>query len=234
MNPQQASSPVSYNSGPGRGKSILTTILLVILLIGAVAFGAWAFMGMQDYKTKSDQKSAVAVTAAKKDQASELQAQFNEQSKSPNKTYVGSPTYGTVSFSYPKTWSGYVDTTSTTEPINAYFHPDVVPGLQSKSTYSLRMELLSTDYAQVLQQFSYQITSGTVKAVAFTPAKLVGVANVQPGTMLSGQINSQDRTQTGKLLVIKVRDKTLLISTQSNEFLTDYDSIVLPSLSFVP
>ncbi|MBX4201447.1 hypothetical protein KW803_00925 [Candidatus Saccharibacteria bacterium] len=234
MNPQQAPAPVSYNSGSGRGKSILVTGILVVLLIAALAFGGWAFTQMQDYKTKSDQKAAAAVAAATKSQATTLQAQFDEQSKSPNKTFVGSPTYGTVSFNYPKSWSGYVDTSNTSEPINAYFHPDVVPGVQAKAAYSLRLELLSTDYAQVLQQFASQIKTGTVKAAAYTPPKLSGVTNVQPGTLLTGQINNQDTAQTGTLLVIKVRDKTLLISTQSNEFLNDYKNTILPSLSFAP
>ena len=234
MNPETASQPVSYNSNPGKGKSMLLTIALVVLLIGALVFGGWAFMQMQDYKTKSDQKVATAVLVANKVQATKLQTEFDEQSKSPNKTFSGSPTYGTISFSYPKTWSAYVDTSNASEPINAYFHPKEIPGLQSKVAYALRLELVSTDYTQATQQLSSQIQQGKVTARAYTPPKMVGVANVQPGLLFSGQINNQDNTQNGTLLAIKVRDKTMLISTQSNDYLSDFTNTVLANLTFVP
>src|SRR5438105_635789 len=139
MDPQQ---PVSYNSNPRGGRSILTTVILIVLLVATLAFGGWAFSKMQDYKTNSDKKSAAAVEAAKKAQAAQLQAQFDEQSKSPFKTFHGSATYGSITFNYPKSWSAYVDTTNQSEPVNAYFHPNEVPGTQSKTAYALRLELL--------------------------------------------------------------------------------------------
>lgn len=234
MNPEQIPQPVSYNSGGGQKRNILFTVVLVLLLVGSLVFGGWAFKNMQDYKNNSDKKSAVAVAAANKIQAAKDQANFDQQSKSPNKTFTGSPTYGSITFSYPKTWSAYVDTTNQTEPINAYFFPGEVPGIQSKTAFALRIELLSTDYAQLVQQLSSQITSGKVTAQAYTPPKLNGVANIQPGTLFSGQVNQQDSTQNGTLLAIKVRDKTLEISTQSNDYLSDFNSTILPSLSFAP
>lgn len=200
----------------------------------SLAFGGWSFSQMQSYKKQSDKKAAAAVQSAKKSLIDELQSKFDEQSKSPNKTFQGSATYGSVSFNYPKTWSAYVDTSSTSEPINAYFHPGEVPGLQSKTAYALRLELLSTDYSQVMTQFSSQVGSGAISAKSYLPPKLNGVANVIPGTLLSGQINSQDPSQKGTMLAIRVRDKTLEISTQSADYLNDFTSTVLPSLSFAP
>ena len=234
MNPQQPYQPVSYNSGSGRGKSIIFTVVMVLLLVGSLIFGGWAFKNMQDYKNNSDKKSAAAVEAAKKAQAIQLQAQFDEQSKSPNKVFHGSPTYGSISFNYPKTWSAYVDTSNSSEPINAYFHPNEVPGTQSKTAYALRLELVSTDYAQVIQQLNSSITAGKTTAKAYLPPKLSGLANVQPGTLFSGQVNQQDQTQRGTLLAIKVRDKTLEISTQSNDYLPDFTNTILASLNFAP
>lgn len=234
MNPQQPAQPASYNSGSGGGKNLITTIALVTLLIISLGFGFLAFKNMQDYKNDSNKKVTAAVEAAKKTQAAQLQTQFEEQNKSPNKTFHGSPTYGSVNFSYPKTYSAYVDTSNTSEPINAYFHPNEVPGTQSKTAFALRLELLGADYAQVVQQLSSQSAHGTVTARAYLPPKMSGVANVQPGTLFSGQINQQDSTQRGTLLVIKVRDKTLEISTQSNDYLSDFNNSVLPSLSFAP
>jgi len=238
MNPDPANQgqPVSYSSSSSSAgsRNKLTTILLSVFLIAAICFGGWAFAQMQDYKNNSDKKAAAAVAAAKKAQATELQAQFDQQSKSPNKSFKGSATYGSVAFNYPKTWSAYVDRSNTSEPINAYFHPNEIPGLQSNTALALRVELLTTDYASAVKQFDSEVSDGTVTAKAYIPPKLNGVSNVQAGTMFSGQINSQDSTQNGTMLVIKVRDKTLQISTQSAEYLSDFNDTVLPSLSFAP
>jgi hypothetical protein len=233
MNPQQTGGPVSYNSGSGRRGSIVT-IVLAVLLVVAVIFGGWAFSKMNHYKNDADKIAADAVSKAKKDQALQLQAQFAEQSKSPFKTFHGSPTYGSISFNYPKTWSAYVDLSSTSEPINGYFQPDVVPGVQSNTAFALRVEVVNTDYSQVMQQLASYISQGALTAKAYVPPKLQGVANVVPGTYLSGQINNQDQTQRGNMLVIKVRDKTLEIYSESNSFAADFNNTVLSSLTFAP
>jgi hypothetical protein len=222
------------NSHGSVGSAVIT-ILLALALVGALVFAGWAFSGRQDYKNNSYKKAAEAVTKAKAAQATELQKQFDEQSKAPYKSYGGSPTYGSISFSYPKTWSAYVDETGSAEPLNAYFHPAQVPGLQSNTAYALRVELTNTAYSQVLQQLSSQITSGKLRAAAYIPPKMKGKANVQPGTRLDGAIGqNQQGALSGAMVVIKVRDKTLEVYTQSTNFLADFENIILPSLSFTP
>ena len=216
--------------------SVLLDVLLVLALVSALAFGLWAFSGRQDYKNNTDKKIQEAVSAAKSRQANELQDQFDEKSKSPYKDFKGSSTYGTITFQYPKTWSAYVDETNSTEPINAYFHPEQVPGIQSPTAFALRLELVSTPYSQALQQYTQQLSTGSLKATAYVPAKMQKVANVQPGTRFDGVIgqSSQNGSLNGALVAITVRDKTLLISTQSTQFLSDFNNIILPSLTFVP
>lgn len=231
MNSEQAGQPVSYNYSPGGGSKNLVLVLLVVLLVASLGFGGWAYSQMQSYKNDTNKKIQAAVASAKVAQTKEVQEAFD---KANTKQFQGSPTYGSVSFSYPKTWSAYVDTSSTSEPINAYFHPDQVPGVNGKTAYALRVELVSSDYSQIVQQFSGSVSQGTVTTKAYLPAKLSGVANAQPGTLFSGQINNADNTQKGTLLAIRVRDKTLEISTQSNDYLNDFNNIILSSLSFAP
>lgn len=231
MDSQQEGGEVpEAKSGNGR----LVMVILILLLVVALVFGIWSFSKMQDYKNNSDQKAAAAIAAANKQLTAQLQAQFDEQNKSPNKTFKGSPTYGSIAFNYPKTWSVYIDTSSTSEPINGYFYPDEVPGIQSKTAYALRVELVSNDYSQVLQSFNSQISQGNLTAKAYVPPKLQGVSNVTAGTYLSGQINNADPTQVGNMVVMKVRDKTLEIYSESNNFANDFNNIVLSSLTFAP
>jgi hypothetical protein len=210
---------------------IVTIVILVLALAGSIVFGVWAFNGRQNYKDNSDKKSATAVAVAELAQARELQAKFDQQSKSPYKTYQGPVAYGSISFYYPKTWSAYVDESSSSEPINGYFHPTQVPGLQSDTAFALRVELVNTPYNEVVQDLSGQIEAGKLTAVAYIPPKMSNVTNVQTGTRFSGQIA---QNQTGSMVVIQARDKTLEIYTESNDYLSDFDNIILSSLKFTP
>jgi hypothetical protein len=215
--------------------SVVLCIVFGILFVAAAIFGGWAFMGRQDYKNNTQAKVNTAVDAAKKVQADQLKKQFDEEAKNPNKIYQGSPTYGSVSFAYPKTWSAYVDETSAAEPINGYFYPDKVPGIQSPTSYALRVELVSATYSQSITQLNSQVKTGKVKATAYVPPKMVGKPNLQPGMKFDGIVGTlQSHPQQGSMVIIQVRDKTLKISTQSPEYLNDFNNSVLANLTFVP
>ena len=222
---------MSYKDQNGSVASFVLIFVLALAFLGAAVFGGWVYTSRQDYKDNSDKKAAAAVDAAKKDQEAELQKSFDEKEKLPTKTYKGSTTYGTVTFAYPKTWSAYVDETSSSEPINGYFHPDIVPGVQSKTAYALRVQLVNADYSSVLKQHDSQVKDGSAKASAYVPPKMVDVTNVQPGTRLDGAL---DQDTNGSMVIIKVRDKTLQIYTESNDYLGDFNDTVLASLTFAP
>jgi uncharacterized protein (UPF0333 family) len=216
--------------------AVVLDVLLALAFLASLAFGIWAYSSRQDYKSNSDKKAETAVAKAKADQAAQLQKKFDEEAESPYKIFKGSSTYGTISFQYPKTWSAYVDESNSSEPINAYFYPDQVPGVQSSTAFALRVELLSTPYPQVVQQYSQQMSTSGLKATAYIPPKLQKTANVQPGTRFDGAIgqNSQGAAVNGSLIALTVRDKTLVISTQSTNFLSDFNNVILPSLTFAP
>ena len=195
--------------------SKLPVVVLTLLLLLTLVFGLWAFSQMQTYKNKSDQKSAAAVDAAKKQLTLQLQTDFDKQAKAPYKTYQASATYGSITFDYPKTWSAY-DAGGSDEALNLYFFPGVVPNTDGSTAYPLRVELLSTDYASVVDQFSSGTSDGSVKASAYVPPKMKGVTNVTVGTRFDGAINQNNST------------------TQTAASVPDLDNIVLASLTFVP
>lgn len=211
-------------------KYLITITVLSVLLAGSLIFGGWAYSGRQDYKNNVDKKIAQAVDAAKAAQKQDSEKQFAEESKLPYKAFRGSQTYGSVTFNYPKTWSALVQE-STSQPINGYFYPDILPALESKVALALRVELLTSDYVSVASQYDSQIDDGSLKAAAYVPPQMTKVTNVQPGLKLDGQITSDFQ---GSMVIIKVRDKTLQISTQSNDFLKDFNETVLASLTFAP
>ena len=215
----------------GALSSIILVIVLLVALVGSVAFGFWAYSSRNDYKNNSDQKASKAVQASKSVQRAELQKQFDEQAKLPSKTYQGPTTYGSVTFKYPKTWNAYVDQTSSQNPIVGYFYPDIVPGASSGTAYALKVNLISTPYDQDLKRYDGLIKLGKVKAAAYVPPQMVNVTNVQVGTRFDGEIVNK---LTGSMVMIKVRDKTLEISTESTDFMSDFDNVVLKNLTFIP
>lgn len=227
MNPQQP----TYLP-PKQSK--LPVVLLTLLLLVSIGFGLWAFTQMQSYKNKSNVKSAAAVAAAKKAQEAELKQQFDATAKSPYKVFKGSPTYGTVTFEYPKTWSAYI-ASDAAEPINAYFYPGEVPNIESGVDFPLRVELLANEYAETLEQYSSQISEGDLKAAAYMPPKMKDVPNIQPGLRLDGSVAQTDSgAKQGSIIILKVRDKTLRISSLSAAGVRDLDSVILTSLTFIP
>lgn len=220
----------NQNSG-GSGRKTFIIALLLLALIGSLVFGFWAYRTGQDYKNNADKKAAAAVAAAEVSQKAQLKAQFDAETKKPYRSYKGPATYGGVAFNYPKTWSAYIDETNSSTPVNGYFHPDFVPALQGETDLALRTELVSSSYASVLSQFDSQVKSGKLKASAYLPPKMSGVAGVQPGTKLEGALSS---TQNGSMVILKIRDKTLRMSTQSLDYNSDFNDIILASLTFTP
>lgn len=209
---------------------LLSVITLAVLFVGAASFGTWAFMGRQDYKNNVDAKIAVAVTNNKKTVQAEDAAQYAEAAKSPVRVYAGPDSYGSVKVSYPKTWSVYSEASSTSNPMDVYFHTDYVPSADSKQTYQLRVQIVPRSYDRELSSYSGLISKGTVTATAYSLPKVSDVI----GSKLSGAIVQGSKDARGVMVLVPLRDKTLKVWTESNDYLNDFNTYVLPELTFSP
>lgn len=232
MQPQQPQQNApQYTAASQRKGTNLTFIGLVVsivLLLGAIGFGVWAFAERHDYKNNVDQKIQAAVTVAEQEQQSRLETEFLEREKSPVKTYKGPSAYGSVSFEYPKTWSGYViEKDRGSEQIDGYFFPHIVPDVKSETAYALRVQVVDKQYADVVKSYSSDVKSGDLKLKAYQAPNVENVA----GSRIVGEVETGKR---GELIVLPLRDKTLLIWTESKDFNKDFNKIVLKSLTFVP
>lgn len=214
-----------------RGSSaglLVAFVLLVMLLVGAIGFGVWAYSSQQDYKNNTDQKIEQAVVGAGKKMAAAKDKEFAEQLKKPLDTYKGPNTYGGVTIKYPKSWSAYVvEAGDSSNPIDGYFHPNYVPGVESKSSFALRVQVTSTSYTEETSQYEDKIAEGKVKITAFRAAKV----KRQLGIRINGEI---DVDKQGSMVILPMRDKTLKIWTESPQFISDFDKYILPNLSFSP
>lgn len=207
---------------------IIGLVITVLLLIGAVIFGFWAFASMQDYKNNSDKKAAAAVVVANEEQKKQLDAQYAEQEKSPLKSYTSPSQFGSVKLVYPKTWSAYVvEQTSGSNPVDAYFYPDFVPNTGGKNNYYMRMQISSAPYKAEVDKFKSLAQQGKVTVTPFKPEQ---VKDATVGVRIDGQLESDKK---GSLVILPVRDKVLKIWTESDAAANDYN-VVLKNLTYSP
>lgn len=216
--------------------SVVTTAVIIVLSLALVVTAALAFSAYstgQDYKKNSDQKAAAAVDRATREQANKLEAKFAEEAKKPSKPFRGPEAYGGVSFEYPKTWSVYM-TSDDSQPVNAYFHPDVVQGIDGKVAMALRLEIINSSYADVVRQFESDISSGKLRARAYVASKMENVPNAQPGLRLEGDLGDGQTVKNGAMVILPLRDKALKIYSESSNYLSDFNNTILPVLSYSP
>ncbi len=217
---------IKHNQDGAVNALLLPLILATVFLLGALAFGVWAYGERQNYKNNTDAIVAQAVVVGKKAEAVSKDKQYAELAKSPLKTYNGPEQYGSVVVMYPKTWSGYIDGSDQSDAgLNAYFHPDVVPAVgDENNAFALRVQVLNQAYSETLSSFDQQ------EGLAATPYALPKVPKTV-GVKLTGQISDQKQ---GTVVLLPLRDKTLQISTESKNYQPDFETYILPNFSFSP
>lgn len=229
------SMPSSNVRLPGQSRPIGWIIALSVLgvfLISALIFGFWAFAERNDYKNNVDQKIAVANKQIEKETTEKNNKQFAEESKKPLKKYVGPSSYGTVTVEYPKTWSAYITTgNNSSDPLVGYFHPDYVPTIVNSGTtrqaIALKIQVANQAYDTVVKQYDGQIQNGEVVASSYALPKM----SEQVGMKFTGKIDQQ---LNGTEIILPLRDKTLIITTETDAYLADFNNYILPNLTYVP
>lgn len=201
---------------------LVASLLLGLLTIVLAGTSVWAYMNYQDQKNNTDEYVAIAVDEAKKEQAAEMQAQFEEQLKQPTKQYNGPSDLGSVSFRYPRTWSGYVAETS--NKLEAYFHPNTVPKVTNSQPFAVRVLVEDKQYETVMNSYEQKVKKGDIKS---SPVTINGFSGIR----LDGQFTNE---RQGSAVVFKVRDKTLTIASDSTSFANDFNDIILDTVSFNP
>lgn len=207
--------------------SILVIIGLALSLLGALGFGYWAYAERADYKDNVDQKIATAVEAAQNETSVAKDAEFVEKEKLPLRDYQGPAAYGSVLIKYPKTWSAYVDEKSGSPVLDGYFHPTTVPGSASGTLIALRVQVLASSYDQELKQFDSLAKNGKVRVSAYSLPLVPGTT----GARIDGEIISKKQ---GSMILLPMRDKTLKIWTEAEQYVGDFNNNILANITFTP
>ncbi len=211
--------------------SILSLTLMILelaIIVGLSVFSYNTYLSRQDYKNNVDSKIAAAVLVAKNQQQTVDNVSYQNQIKYPLANYTGPSDYGSISVNYPKTWSAYVDTTSNNYLVDGYFNPNYVPSINSQSMpFGLRVQIVNQTYSSTMNNFSSLQQNGLIKVSAYSLPKVPQVV----GVMITGQIvNNLD----GTMVVLPLRNETLEIWTIGQNYINDFNSIILPDFSFSP
>lgn len=205
------------------GAAVASIVLGILCLVfGSVMI--WALVNYNDQKNNVDSKLAQREQLARDDQKNKDQSVFDEKEKDPLKEFIGPNDLGRVSFKYPKTWSVYVaDNGSKGTKYEAYLHPDQVPSVtDSTNKFALRVSILDQAYDSVLQQYSGLVKQGQLRSSSITTSGF-------NGNRLDGNFT---KDVEGSAVLFKIRDKTLVLKTDSPTFRPDFDDKIVKTLTF--
>lgn len=206
--------------------NVLETVILVIISLVAMVFIGlfiWKYLEWDAVKTNVDGQINEAIAVAVAENTTKLEEEFVEREKYPYKSFTGPTDYGSVSFEYPKTWNLYIDADATDGgDYEAYFNPGEVLPVSRSTVNALRLEILNKSFDNVAKSYESDVSSGELTMVT----RKVGstVANVYTGEI--------SRDMRGIITIFKVRDKTVLIQTDSELFSDEYYKL-LDTVSFI-
>lgn len=206
--------------------SFFVAIIMTLGFISALGFGIWAFIGMQDNKTNLDAKIEKASKVAVQNAEEAKEVEFGEREKDPYRTYTGSATYGSLSFSYPKTWSVLLDEKPSGTVMELYGNPFLLPSLSGQdSLFAFRAQILSATYDTEVDKFT-KLPAGKVSITAFRPELVPS----ELGVRISGEIS---QGKQGVIVYLPLRDKTFKFWTESTDYTADFDK-VMQTINYIP
>lgn len=223
---QPLASPGSGLPAKNDRRNVIETVILVIVSLIAVTFIGlfiWKYLDWDNVKTDVDGQINAAIAVAVSENTTKLEDEFVEREKYPYKSFMGPVDYGSVSFEYPKTWNLYVAKDAANGGnYEAYFNPGEVLPVSNTTINALRFQVQDKAFDTVAKSYESAVKSGKLAMVTRNVGGVV--ANVY-----TGDISSSIR---GIITIFKVRDKTVLLQTDSELFADEYYKL-LDTVSFV-
>ncbi|GAC1369765.1 MAG: hypothetical protein NVSMB39_1930 [Candidatus Saccharimonadales bacterium] len=219
-----ASNPFSTPpTRPSRGRGPLGPILLVLLALGTIIFGALTiyFAGVASTATKTlNAQKAVAAKVAADSQKLADDAEHVKANESPYRAYVAPPEFGSFIINFPKNWSSYVDHEPTGRQVALALNPDFVHRTNgSDDIMATRVTLQERTKDQYISQYAALVKNKTMKQAPITVSGL-------PAFDFTGKF--PDR-KTIHEVVVPIRDKVLTFSTENVTYSAEFNQIVASS-----
>ena len=199
---------------------LIVVSLLAVLFIGLFI---WMWVKWNDASTNVKGKVDVAVAEAKNELQTKLESEFEEKEKYPYKVFTGPTDLGELSFEYPKTWSLYVQSSANRGgDYAAYLNPGQVNVVQDDTVMALRVSIKGTLFDQAISDFAEKVRSGDM-TLSTT------VVNGNNVNVYTGKL---DNEYQGIICVFKLRDKTVMLQTDSPSVFSDDFYRILKTVKF--
>ena len=199
---------------------LIVVSLLAVLFIGLFI---WMWVKWNDASTNVNGKVDVAVAEAKNELQAKLESEFEEKEKYPYRVFTGPTDLGELSFEYPKTWSLYVQSSANRGgDYAAYLNPGQVNVAQDDTVMALRVSIKGTLFDQAISDFAEKVRSGDM-TLSTT------VVNGNNVNVYTGKL---DNEYQGIICVFKLRDKTVMLQTDSTSVFSDDFYRILKTVKF--
>lgn len=199
---------------------LIVVSLLAVLFIGLFI---WMWVKWNDASTNVKGKVDVAVAEAKNELQAKLESEFEEKEKYPYRVFTGPTDLGELSFEYPKTWSLYVQSSANRGgDYAAYLNPGQVNVVQDDTVMALRVSIKGTLFDQAISDFAEKVRSGDM-TLSTT------VVNGNNVNVYTGKL---DNEYQGIICVFKLRDKTVMLQTDSTSVFSDDFYRILKTVKF--
>lgn len=202
----------------------LHLILTVFLGIGMVVFGVLAVIAYRDNEFVRGNLNQLVAAEKQKAMTEQkaIDAEANRKANdSPYRPFVAPPIDGSFELQIPKTWSIYNGRADSGKiQVNFIANPDVVinnTGNGAQNTQAFRLQLLRTSQQEIIKSYDEAIKK---KQLTSKGVKVSGIS----ATQLEGTIDSQ--RHTGVVIVVPVRDKTMVFSTEDRKYIDEFTKIV--------
>lgn len=208
---------------------LIKTIVIVILALVSVTFIGlfiWMFLQYNEVQEDVDYKISLAVAEAKDEQGEQDRIRYENDIKYPLQTFSGPADYGQLTFEYPKTWNVYVESDAANGgDFLAYFNPGQVNTVSKDTINALRVSILDDSYEDVVSKYQRAVDAKDSNLAV----QAVTIGNEEKGIQVTanrytGTIPNTDLS--GYIVIFKIRDKTVIMQTDSVLFEADFDALL--------
>lgn len=210
---------------------VIPLVLLFVALMGVGVFAYTSYAQAQDYKNNVDAKVEIAVAEAAEKIADQKEKEFAEKEKYPYDTYVAPEAAGSLKVQYPKNWSAYVVAPTgrtTSKPVDGYFYPGQVPSIsEANNSFALRILVAQQSYDSLLKKFQSAQKAGKVTIEPYQSPNVPSLI----GAKVTGEVESKKQ---GMMVMLPFRDKTLQMWSESAEYNSDFENVILKNFTLTP
>ena len=220
-----SSSSILPEKQPGKFKNILIGLFAVLAILFLILF-LWKLAEWASLNSKFEDTVATTIAKREIEIKEKYAAELEEVEKQPPLEFGGPDDYGNLHFKYPRTWSFYIvdDAADSKGDYEAYMHPTSIGPITDETVFALRINIKKQNYEEVVVPYNNYVQDGTFAHNTIKVNADKSYADVYEGTLENGK--------EIKVAIIKIRDKTVILRTDSTRLFSNDFKNILDSVTF--